>query len=464
MDDMRSKKLVIFTTILLPVLAVGAWWVTASAQLSNAERRWEQGEYAASAESYARAARLFFWRTELWEKAGIAAAANGNYVQSLEYFEGVDPLSAQGWAALGFSHFKMGDVSSALMAYQRGLEFHDSAILYEGLAAMHREQKNWVGEMDAIEGQVRVQERNASAHYRLGLLFSALEPDRSMTEFEVAVSLDPQYAPAVETMRVALTDPAESDSARMVAVGRGLGLLQEWDLSLVAFERAIELDEANAEAWAWLGEAKQQTGADGRVELDRALTLDHTSVTVRALRGLYWNRQGKYPQVLAEYLLAAEYDPGNPAWWASIGDAYVKLGDLVSAFDAYQHAAQLAPDESTYWRLLAVFCAENGVHIEDTGLPAAEKAVELAPDDPLALDALGFSYFSTGRFANAELTLWEALELAPEFLPAHIHLAMNYLAQGNYPPAFDELTYVRDADPEGPHGEFAKQLLAQYFP
>src|SRR5689334_525565 len=89
MDDMRSRKLVIFATIFLSILAVGAWWATGSAQLSNAERRWEGREYAAAAESYARAARFFFWRADLWEKAGVAAAANGEYAQALAYFEGL---------------------------------------------------------------------------------------------------------------------------------------------------------------------------------------------------------------------------------------------------------------------------------------------------------------------------------------------------------------------------------------
>jgi thioredoxin-like negative regulator of GroEL len=49
-------------------------------------------------------------------------------------------------------------------------------------------------------------------------------------------------------------------------------------------------------------------------------------------------------------------------------------------------------------------------------------------------------------------------------LPAHIHLAMTYLAQGNRTAAFDKLTYVQSADPNGADGETAKQLLKQYFP
>jgi tetratricopeptide (TPR) repeat protein len=194
------------------------------------------------------------------------------------------------------------------------------------------------------------------------------------------------------------------------------------------------------------------------------VALDHTSVVVRALRGLYWNRQEKYPQMLAEYLLAAEYEPTNPAWQAEIGNANFKNGDLVAALAAYQRATELAPNESTYWRLLAVFCAENVVYLDEVGLPAAQKAADLAPDDPSALDALGWTYLASSRYANAEQVLADAIKRFPDHLPAHIHLALTYLAQGNRAAAQEKLIYVQSADPNGVDGEMAGQLLKKYFP
>jgi tetratricopeptide (TPR) repeat protein len=168
--------------------------------------------------------------------------------------------------------------------------------------------------------------------------------------------------------------------------------------------------------------------------------------------------------MLAEYLQAAEYEPTNPAWQAELGNAYIKRGDLVAALAAYQRATELAPNESTYWRLLAVFCAENVVYLEDVGLPAAQKAVEIAPDDPSALDALGWTYLSSGRYTNAEQVLSDVIKRFPDHLPAHIHLALTYLAQGNRAAAFDKLIYVQSTDPNGANGETAERLLKQYFP
>jgi tetratricopeptide (TPR) repeat protein len=241
-------------------------------------------------------------------------------------------------------------------------------------------------------------------------------------------------------------------------------LVQEWDLAIAAFEKAIALNEKNAEAWAWLGEANQQIGKSGLAELDKAVRLDHTSVVVRGLRALYWGRQEKYSQMLAEYLLAAEYEPDNPAWQAGIAEAYVKRGDLVAALVTYQHATELAPNESTYWSLLAIFCAQNNIHLEDIGLPAAQKAVDISPNDPSALEALGWTYLASGRYASAEQVLVDAVKRFPDHLSAHIHLAMTYLAQGNRSAALDVLERVQNVDPDGTYGEMAGQLLKQYFP
>ncbi len=454
--------------ILAPVLYTGFFSV------KRADSEFAAQNFVGAAAHYQQAARLLPWRSDLWEKAGIAEYANKNYPTAIALLNRPSKLTEQGWVALGNSYSNTREISSALRVYQDGLRFYDSASLYAGLAFIYRGQKDWPAERDALQNQIRLDISDAYSHYRLGLLLTFLAPEQALAELTLASSLDPETDSAVQTLTAALNLSATQPDAseQMLTVGRALGLVQEWDLSLAAFEKAIELDGENAEAWAWLGEAKQQLGGvlseskdqDGSVELDRALTLDHKSVIVRALRGLYWNRLGKYEQMRAEYALAAEFDPTNPAWQASLGDAYLKLGDLASALAAYQKATELAQTDSIYWRLLAVFCAENGIHVEDIGLPAAQNAVQLAPNDPFALDVLGLSYLTSGRYANAEQTLLDVIADYPNHFPAYIHLAMTHLAQGNRAAAFNQLTYVRDADAGGPYAAQADEMLKQYFP
>lgn len=464
---MFNKKwpasLVVFALIAALLVPV---FYTGYSSVQRADNEFSAQNYTDASMHYQQAARLLPWRTDLLEKAGIAAYANRDYSSAIALLNRQSELTEQGWVALGNSYSNTNDMVSALRAYQDGLRFYDSAALYAGVAFIYREQKDWPAERDALQNQLRLDISDAYTHYRLGLLLTFLSPEQALSELTLASSLDPETDSAVQTLTAALSLSATQpdSSEQMLTIGRALGLVQEWDLSLAAFEKAIELDEENAEAWAWLGEAKQQLGQDGSVELDRALTLDHLSVIVRALRGLHWNRLGKYEQMRAEYALAAEFEPTNPAWQVSLGDAHLKLGDLASALAAYQKATELSPTDANYWRLLANFCAENGINVEDIGLPAAQNAVRLTPDDPFALDALGWSYLSSGRYANAEKILLETIAAYPNHFPAYIHLAMTYLAQGNRPAAFNQLTYIRDADVGGKFAVLANELLKQYFP
>jgi len=454
----------LLAAVFLPILFSG------SAQIRQAETAMAAGNYNEAAVSYENAARLAPWRMDLLEQGGLAYMQAEDYPNAIRLYEkayNAGALDDANWHFFGWAHWMNRDHPAALKIWQEGAAAHPTyALFYDALAMSRRELKDYLSERDALKKWVALEPESAQAHYRLGLILMLLEPEQAITDLLLASSLDPQFDPAAQTLRTALNLSAMQPDAsqQMVTIGRALGLVNEWELSAAAFQNALELDDKNGEAWAWLGEAKQQTGKDGRAELDKALRLDSQSVIVRGLRGLYWNRQGKYSQALAEYLLAARIEPGNPAWQAEIGNARARLGDLTSAMAAYQRATELAPNETTYWRLLAVLCAENGIYVEEVGLPAAQKAVELAPADPAALDALGWSYLASGRYFTAEQTLLQVIEIDPNYLPAQLHLAMTYLSQGKRVEAFDLLSRMQEADPQGGNGQFAEQLLEQYFP
>jgi tetratricopeptide (TPR) repeat protein len=461
----QRKKVLIFSAIFL-FFSASLFFASGYSDIQSAEALLEEKEFAQASLYYEQAAQKIFWRNELWEGAGISSAQAGEYEKAILYFQKVNKLSEQGWAWLGTSYFEMGEPEKSISTFEEGIENFQSVVLYRLLASVHRSQKNWEAEKNALANQLALDTNDAYAHYRFGLLLTLFNPDLAYAELQHASTLNVEVDSATQTLISALNvaDTQNNESEKKVTIGRALGLVQEWDLAFVAFEQAIQLDSQNAEAWAWLGESKQQLGQDGSVELNQALKLNRTSPNVHALRALYWSRLGKYEQMLAEYLLASEYEPTNPAWQAGIGEAYTKLGDLISAVTAYQRAIELAPDEATYWRLLAVFCAENEIYIEELALPAAQQAFSLAPNDVAVLDTLGFVYFASRRYANAEKTLLQAIEISPQYFPAHLRLALTYLAQGNRTAAYNTLTYVRDADVSGAYRDLALDLIGKYFP
>jgi tetratricopeptide (TPR) repeat protein len=250
----------------------------------------------------------------------------------------------------------------------------------------------------------------------------------------------------------------------MLVLGRALGLVEEWSLAARQFASAVDANAGNAQAWAWLGEARQHIGQDGLPDLDRALTVDPRDSTVHILRGLYFRRQQKNSQAIGEYARAAELEPANPAVQSSLGDAFAASGDLVAALAAYQNATVIAPAEADYWRLLAVFCADNDIQVLEIGLPAAQKAAQLAPKDPEVLDALGWSYAQAGYFDQAENNLRRAFDAPPALASPHVHLAVLYLRLGENTQALDQLKLALQIDSTGPAAQSALRLLKQYFP
>ncbi|HSB02459.1 MAG TPA: tetratricopeptide repeat protein, partial [Anaerolineales bacterium] len=112
-----------------------------------------------------------------------------------------------------------------------------------------------------------------------------------------------------------------------------------------------------------------------------------------------------------------------------------------------------------YWRLLAIFCAQNNVNIEDVGLPAARQAVILTEADAASLDVLGWLLLLDSSYEEAERMLKRALELDPQNASIHLHLGMLSMQMGDRASAYDHLVRARDL---GNHD--AEAILKQFFP
>ena len=221
----------------------------------------------------------------------------------------------------------------------------------------------------------------------------------------------------------------------------------------------MQADESNAEAWAWLGEANQHTGAEGSEALNRAFQLNRNSAVVRGLRGLYFERVGNFSQALIEHQAAASLDVENPERYFSLGNAYALNGDLIRALDAYQYATSLVPEDANAWRTLAEFCGRLGIHLNDIGIPAAQRAVALDPKNSASEDTLGWLWYLNEDFETAERHLLAALELDAQNASAHLHLGMVYLQTNDRARALDEFTLAQALG-----NDEADAYLKQFFP
>ncbi len=438
--------------------------------LKSADRFEAAGEQAAAASAYTSAAQRIPWMPSLWEKVGDVYLNSNDYSKAEKFFRLAlqhHALSPNGWRALGEVIYSQGDVPGAVAVWEEALKQKDpDPYVHLDLADGYEKMENYAGAVQEWKIILQASTDYAWGHYRLGLLLMATAPDQALPELMQAAQLDPDIEPTVHGLRTALNTALLSDdeAAHFLAAGWALGTLGEWNLAAEAFHNAITTRADYAEAWAWLGEAEQQLGQDGGHEIEQALTFSPESAMVQGLYGLYLQRQGKPDAALAAFHKAADLEPENPGWQLALGSASEQTGNLIAAYGYYFHAVELGPKDASTWRALATFCVNNNVDMEETGLPAAQKLIDIAPGDWKSYDLAGQAAFLLEDYIDAEIYLKKAVQMSPTQAAPALHLGLVYMQTGDRDKAYSYLTLARTFDPDGPYGWQAGRLLEQYFP
>jgi Flp pilus assembly protein TadD len=249
--------------------------------------------------------------------------------------------------------------------------------------------------------------------------------------------------------------------------------MEEWELAVQAFRQATRIRADYAEAWAFLGEALQHlipsststiTEAAGLEELETALELDPRSIAANVLMGIYWQRQNQYDRALGYIRSASNLSPENPMLHAELGRVLARTGDLAKAQQRYERAIDLAPQDPTYWRLLAEFSLHYQLQVHQIALPAARQSIILSAGDAQSLDIMAQTLIILGDNLNAERYLWRALEKDGGYVPAHLHLGIIYMNQGEVVLARQQFDLAKAIAPDSWTFDQAQRLIGYYFP
>ncbi|MQC27006.1 MAG: hypothetical protein DWG76_06120 [Chloroflexi bacterium] len=257
----------------------------------------------------------------------------------------------------------------------------------------------------------------------------------------------------------------DSNAYTLTAVGQSFARLGKWALSVKALERAVSVDPSYAEAWAYLGEARQHEDQDGRPALLQALELNPLSLSANLFSALYWQRRGDFDQAHRYLTIAIQVAPEDTNLLQQLGQNAVLAGDLKDARGYYEQAVLAEPDNPQTWKVLAAFSLDNDIYLEEVALPAARRALVLAPRDPDALVLMARAVDVVVNQNAEAVTLFErALQIGPEHLGAHLYLGLHLLANGQREAAWEHLVRLQQLAPESAEARFAAALLNDYFP
>ena len=134
---------------------------------------------------------------------------------------------------------------------------------------------------------------SAQAHYQLALIELIRAPKAAEPHLEAAERFDPALEPQIDRLKAAVRQATafQNRAYQLTIAGQALASLEEWALAETALEQAVTEDPEYAEAWAYLGEARQQNESPGGYEaLLTAYALNPQSFSASLFLSVYYRR------------------------------------------------------------------------------------------------------------------------------------------------------------------------------
>lgn len=434
-----------------------------------------------ASKALADAARQAPDRPDLWEQAGVYALQAGDVdlaAGDLEQARQADALTGDGWIALGDAYRRQEKLPEAVAAWTDGIERYGvSPDALDRLWQAHLQMGNLDQALADLRSLLVLDPDDALLNDRLGLLLVVQNPEEALSYLDKAAQLDATYQAAASDIRRAwLSARIDGNVAfTQLSVGRVLAALGEWDLSIQSFQRAVAERPDYAEAWAYLGEARQHAGtgtlqidqaaqSDGLIELQNALALDPASLSAHTFLALYWTRKADYTQALVMIQDTVAMDPQNPALQVQYASIQAASGDVAGAYATYLHAIDLSPYEPAYRRYLVQFALDYNYELEKLALPVARQLVADSPQDAASLDLMAQLMIKLNDLDSAERFLERALASDPHNAAAHLHLGLVFALKDSRQESYNELKLAISLAPNAPIAAQAQRLLETYFP
>jgi tetratricopeptide (TPR) repeat protein len=255
--------------------------------------------------------------------------------------------------------------------------------------------------------------------------------NKAIAQFEQAVALDPNFAPAYSGL---------SDAYLWAAFNEGVVTAAEAkSKTKAAAEKALALDATSAEAHTSLANYKSWyehdwVGADK--EFRQAISLNPNYAFAHDQWALSLGCEGRFDESIAEGKRAEELDPRGPAIAVDNTLAFTGKGEFQKAKDEAKRGAELDP--TFFFPQMQFGWIDLQQGNVRAAIPKLEKAAAMeAP--PFATAYLGYAYGTAGDRARALATI-EALKKKSVhgYIPP-FNLAIVYLGLGNLDRAMDLL-------------------------
>ena len=263
---------------------------------------------------------------------------------------------------------------------------------------------------------------DAIARYRAAL---AVDARRTAVRLNLAVALQKAGRPAEaapELERVGAESPSRNAVVLLAECRVRLGEYAKAAALLAPLHDADPDDRAVAYL---LGVALLQDKQidRGKLVLDRVLR-DGESAETRLLMGAAKLGAADYAGARDDLRRAVELNPGLPMAHGLLGRTLMDLGDLPAAAEEFRRELQNDPNDFDANLFLGVLLKQDNAFEE--AMARFEKAALLRPGEPAAAYQVGALRLQLGQTDGAREVLERVVAAAPDFLEAHVSLALVY--------------------------------------
>ena len=260
---------------------------------------------------------------------------------------------------------------------------------------------------------------------------------RAIEQFELAVKLNPSFAPAYSGLSDAYTWAAFNEGYIRAADAK--------PRARETAERAVQLDSSSAEAHtslavfeAWFDHDWSESERDFR----RAIGLNRNYAFAHDQFGLMLSLVGRFDEAIAEGDSAVTLDPLSPSLLIDQLTAFLYQGKAARVKEMTRNVAELDPTfffPSTEDGLLALQTGQYAAAIA-----ALERSRGMGAP-PFTTAYLGYAYGMAGDRARALAMLDELKRISPGGEVAPFNRALIHLGLGDRQRALDELEEARAA-------------------
>ncbi len=155
---------------------------------------------------------------------------------------------------------------------------------------------------------------------------------------------------------------------------------------------------------------------------------------------------GRYDEAQEVIALALEYKPWEPELWLYQGGLCEQQLDYGGAVKSFERAVELAPQNSTALNALG-YTLTISTRRYDDAYGYISRALEIEPDNAAIMDSMGWVLFRQGKTDEARAWLEGAYELLPDAEVA-AHLGEVLWASGETDAAWSVWNEALAADPE----------------